>query len=124
MLPKKYRLPSFCIPKLIKTGKRVNGDWLSIIFKKRKNNNLSRWAFVISKKISKSAVCRNRIKRQLSNIILNEFTGKIKGHDVIILVTKKITNKEFRQMKAEVKSVLENLKARCLDNRKDKKIKT
>lgn len=84
MLKKKYRLPANV---RMKRAKKISSKYF---FLNTEDNGLacSRFAFVISKKVDKRAVVRNRIKRKLTEII-NINLEKIKiGMDMIFILRK------------------------------------
>lgn len=71
--------------KVFQKGKGFKRDFIYLKFV---NNNLnySRFGFVISKKVSKKAVFRNKIKRQLRHAVKN-FISKIKKNkDIVIII--------------------------------------
>lgn len=49
--------------------------------------NTSRFSIVVSKKVHKSAVGRNRIRRRLYEIIRHELPAITTVHDVVVIVT-------------------------------------
>lgn len=68
-----------------------------------------RFGFVVSKKISKKAVERNKVKRLLSTILqkrLNRFNKKTKG---IILVKSCILEKKEAEISMEIDKILERV---------------
>lgn len=98
MLAKKYRLQ---IDEWLKDKKkRIFGRKSDFFVVKTSANNLdfSRFGVVISAKVSKSAVVRNRIRRTIFNFIrLNKFQ-EIAGNDVLIIVlppAAKLTRQEI-----------------------------
>ena len=70
----------------------------------------SRFAFVISTKVSKKSTIRNRIKRQLREIIrLNK--QKIKpGFDLVISASAKSIGKEYSELESELAELLDKAK--------------
>jgi len=106
VLPKKNRVPSFLIPKLLKKGNRVGGNALTLVYKKSNQQKNNRWAFIVPTKACKKAVGRNKIKRRLRNIVARINLQK-NGFDLVILVNEKLISKKFEQMKAEVKNLLQ-----------------
>lgn len=107
MLSKKHRLP---IQKFIKSHS-TNGARSDYFFVKFKTNNLpfSRFGVVISRKVSKSAVKRNRIKRIIFDFIrLKEYYLKA-GKDVLIIVSPQAG----KLMKAEIEKELEDMLIKC-----------
>jgi len=86
-------------------GKTIAGK---LIFLKIQKNNLdvSRFGFVVSSKISKRAVIRNRIKRRLKEIVKG---FKLKGFDVIITVKLEIVDKTYQEIKSDFENVIKNI---------------
>ena len=72
----------------------------------QKNDDLKKFGFIISKKISKKAVDRNRIRRVLSEIVRNNLIKFKDGVRVIFLVKKEILNKKREEIEKEVKKFL------------------
>ena len=77
------------------------------IFKIMKNNlGLNRFGFVVSKKVTKKAVIRNKVRRRLSEIIKNKM-GNIKtGTDLVIIALPGIEKKEFSEIKEAINNAL------------------
>ena len=80
----------------------------SLYLKIDKNNlQSSRFGFVVSKKFSKKAINRNRIKRILREVVKERIDAVKKGMDIVIVVSpeikadfqelKEITNKLFKK---------------------------
>lgn len=94
---------------VFKKGKTQKGKFL--ILKYIKNNlKESRFAFIISQKISKKTVVRNKIKRRLSEIVrekLKEFREKIDG---IFIALSGIENQNFQVLKNDVEEIFKKLK--------------
>jgi len=69
--------------------------------------NVSRFGFVVSTKISKLAVVRNRIKRQVrevSRLLIKD--GQIKcGFDAVILLERGLIDKKTEIISVEVKKI-------------------
>ncbi len=67
-------------------------------------NNLSkiRVGFVVSKKVSKKAVFRNKIKRQLREIVRPKIKNFQQGVDLIIFAKPEILGKDFAEIKKVV----------------------
>jgi ribonuclease P protein component len=69
--------------------------------------NLSRFGFVISSKVSKKAVVRNKIRRRLRTSVGRRL-GDIKpGYDIAVLVFKDVLDMGFKDMDASVERLLE-----------------
>lgn len=116
MLPKKYRLPSYLIPQVLKKGKRFHSKLFTLIVDSASPpssgiaNFSSRFAIIVPIKINKRSTKRNRIKRQLHEIIrLNLKKIKV-GYNVILLAKRPIINENFASIKAEVEKLLKKAK--------------
>jgi len=72
---------------------------------------VSRFGFIISKKIDKRAVRRNRIKRLLREAIRCLLPQIEKGYDVVFLVKKGIARQDYQTILLAVKKAL---KRECL----------
>jgi ribonuclease P protein component len=59
---------------------------------------LNRLGIIISLKISKSAVVRNKIKRQIRVIFKKNIEESAKSYDFVIIVLDKIINKEYKEI--------------------------
>lgn len=97
MLSKKYRLKkSGDIKGVLKFGRTDREGFL--ILKTRKNNlDISRFAFLISLKISKKATVRNKLKRKLSEYIrlnLSEIKNNI---DAVLIVASDFSKKDNKE---------------------------
>lgn len=110
MLAKKYRLnKEIDINKVLKRGK----NYFSPIFNlKILENNLSnsRFCIIISTKISKKSVVRNRAKRQLSNIIYNNLFNISQNHDFVILTKPAVTITKHQELERVLISLFKKAK--------------
>lgn len=107
MLPKKNRL-NLKKETFFKRKNNLfyNGFLFGVSFLKE-NSQPSKFAFLVSKKIDKRATKRNRIKRLLAAAV-REFLPQIKdGFKFVFLVKKEILDKDFWEIKKEVKNFLE-----------------
>jgi len=98
MLPKANRLKKKQdIEWVFKKGKGFKEDFL--ILKITKNRlSQARFAFVISQKVSKKAVIRNKIRRQLSEVIRMRLKKLKKGIDVLLITLPGFAIKDFWEM--------------------------
>lgn len=84
MLPRKNRLiKKKDFDKIYKRGKIIGGKFFLLRFLPN-NLKTARIGFVISTRISKSAVKRNRLKRQLREIIRDKLSYVSFGYDLVI----------------------------------------
>ena len=90
--------------KLFKKGKSFRNNFLIL---KIAQNNLkeSRFGFIISKKVSKKAILRNKIKRRLRDIIRQNIKDIKKGIDVVLIILPGLEKKNF----LEIKEILNTL---------------
>ncbi|MBU2472620.1 ribonuclease P protein component [Patescibacteria group bacterium] len=99
MLPRKYKLKKDNdFKKVFNKGKYYQKDFIKIKFLKN-DLEINRFGLIIGLKISKKAVQRNKIKRQLEEIIQSELEQIRKGIDIIILVQPEIIEKEYQEIK-------------------------
>ncbi len=91
--------------RIIKSVKPLNaGDYL--IYVEKNQSNIYHFGFSVGKKIG-NAVTRNKIKRQLKNI-LDEKNYK-NGFNCIIIVKKGILDKSFQQRKDDLLKAIKKL---------------
>jgi ribonuclease P protein component len=113
MLPKVNRLKKKKeFEKVFKKGRFLKEDFLIL---KAIPNNLknSRFGFIISSKVSKKAVVRNKIKRWLRNIILfklKEDNQMKEMMDVVIIVKPGILIKNFQEVEVVINKIFQKLK--------------
>ena len=60
---------------------------------------ISRFGFIVSAKISKKAVDRNKIKRRLRQVVEDNIKEIKPGYDVVIITQAAIINKEYKEIK-------------------------
>jgi len=85
-----------------------------LILRVQKNNlSESRFGFIVSLKVSKKAVARNKVRRRLSEIIRVEFKNIKSGLDMVFISLSGIEKKEFSEIKEAVNNLLS--KAKCLN---------
>lgn len=94
---------------IFKKGKGLKEKFL---FVKIKNNgmDLNRFGFIVSKKVSKKAVIRNKIKRRLREIIKARIAKMKQGYDIIILVYPEIKEKSFLEIENIVDKIFKKVK--------------
>jgi ribonuclease P protein component len=99
MLPKRNRLKKKKdIERVLKKGR---GFKENLLFLKIINNNLkeSRFAFMVSKKVSKKAVLRNKIKRQLRELVRLNLKNIKKGFDAVLMISPNFQKTDFNNLK-------------------------
>lgn len=106
MLPKRYRIrKNKDFKRIACFGQKKYTQ--EIILKWLKNNlKSSRYGIVVSLKVAKKATIRNKIKRQISEIIRKNI-GFIKpGYDIIFITTPAIKNLSFQKIKNKINYLL------------------
>ena len=92
-LPKKNRLSDKSgIEKVFKKGKRLDSELFSIKFLPAGNNS-SKFAIVVSLKISKKAALRNKIRRMISEIIRLNISKLKPGYSIVLMVKPAVLDK-------------------------------
>ncbi len=110
MLPKANRLKkNKDFERVFRVGEGYKEDFL---FLKIRENNLetSRFGFVVSKKFSKKALIRNRIKRQLREIVKLKLSKIKKGIDGVILVRPGLRDKDFWELEEVINKLFKKAK--------------
>lgn len=102
MLAKKHRLPKGV---RIKNGRTFSSRFF--LLKTGENNEgLSRFGFLVSKKISKSAVIRNRIKRQIRRCIEENLNNIISGVDMLFIAKNESINSTTEEICLSLNKIL------------------
>ncbi len=103
MLAKAYKISD---PKRIleveREGKMLQSKSFGVSFLKREDSGYPRFAFVISKRISKLAVNRIRINRALNEGVRRIFFSIPKGYDFVILAKTDIASKTTEEIMKEI----------------------
>jgi len=107
MLAKRYRFHSRGgVNFTYKHGKTIRTPKISLVFAKNSRNH-QRFAVVISKKVIKSAVGRNRVRRRVYEAIrLNLPEFKDKKDCIFVIYSKTVKEMPFEELKNLVNSLL------------------
>jgi ribonuclease P protein component len=94
--------------RVFKTGQSF---YAKVFGLKALSNNLltTRFGILVGLKVSKKAVIRNKIKRQIRAIISKEIPRLKPGYDVVIVVFNLILDKEFTEIEDLLKKGLKKL---------------
>jgi ribonuclease P protein component len=105
---RKYRLRGKEFEEVLKKGKgfRVNGLVLKLILKERGK----KFGFLISKKVLKKAVQRNKLKRRLREILRERVENIREGVRAVFIAFGGIEEKEFFELKEIFKKILKKSK--------------
>ena len=113
MLSKKYCLKrKKDFERVIKKGKKIEKNFLVLKFF-RNSLDVTRTGFVVSQKVSKKAILRNKIKRRLREIIKINLPNLEPGYDLIFFTKKGIIEKNFLEIKDTAEQILKKAKLIC-----------
>ena len=111
MLSKRYRFHSRGgVRYTYQNGKTIRGSRISLVFAENTRNK-QRFAVVVSKKVMKSAVGRNRIRRRVYEAIRLQLGKITKPVDCIFIIyNKEVMGMEFRELQNRVADLLKEAK--------------
>ena len=102
MLSKKYRLKKKKdFERVVKKGRPLQGRFLVLKFIKNKQGE-SRIGFIVSKRVSKKAVLRNKAKRRLRAAVRELILHLKEGYDIIIFSRASIIDAQFQEIKQDI----------------------
>jgi len=110
MLAKQYRLTKEQDFKRVSTSGR---SFFSSLFRVRLIGNsldLSRFAIVTSNKLSKKAVVRNKIRRQISEILRLNIKKFVEGSDIVIWPKTTALDKSYGELEEQLLKLLAKAK--------------
>jgi len=112
MLAKKFRFHrQNDVRRVYRNGSSARSSHLSLKYLKQPSSSDNRVAVVVSKKVDKKAVVRNRIRRRVYEIIRNRWAGTRQGYDLVFTVhNKSIATIDHLELEAEIKKLLEKAK--------------
>lgn len=110
MLPKENRLThKKDFDKIFKEGKGFFAG--SIGIKSAPNDFVySRFGIIVSNKVSKKAVVRNKLRRQIREIIRLNLKNIKNGMDVAIICNPGLEKKEYKEIENELLQILKRVK--------------
>lgn len=110
MLSKKYRLQKRNdIRAVFKRGRSLSNLDMRIQYLLNQCGS-PRVAFIVSNKVSKSAVVRNTLRRRLRVIISLNLEKISKNFDIIVSVSPRLGNRDFFYLKNSLENLLERAK--------------
>ena len=107
MLPSKYRLKgkvNFARAEI--DGRLIQSRSFGVEVFDRKDDDVSRFGFIISTRISKKAVVRNKIKRIISSYISQISKTLKKGQDVVFLIKPSIVKLTRDEIEKETNEII------------------
>ena len=114
MLPKDFRLKKHsAFAATYRTGKTLHKDGITMFIGKEKNNDFpTKVGFVVSKKIHKRAVKRNRIKRLMREsyrLLIKENSVSDKYISLIFVASSKLLNMNFKDIDNAIRKLVYKL---------------
>jgi len=107
MLASKYGLKGTKAFQRVETeGKMVQSDSFGVAFVDRKDNEISKFGFIVSNKISGDSTQRNRVKRALKAAVRYGLADLKDGFDVVFLAKQGILRKSTDEIMNEVRCAL------------------
>lgn len=87
--------------RIFKHKKVFGNKHLTLLYR---NNGLTynRCAFIVSKKVSKKAVVRNKIRRRLKNILIIRSDRLVSGYDLVFLAKSKTAEIDYQTLSHSV----------------------
>lgn len=117
MLPRHNRLPAFEVRRIMRHGIRYSAESVTCIYHIRKTSqgeitpvpHTPRFSFVVSVKVSKSAVVRNRVRRILRESIHHMVPTIADKVDMVIIGTKGLITLPQSDVEVRIINVLKKL---------------
>jgi ribonuclease P protein component len=110
MLASKFRLTGSANYKKVQNEGRVyQSENFGIAYVKRDDSSPSRFGFIVSTKIAKDAVDRNRLKRAMSEAVRTSTIYLTEGYDVVFLAKTSILKSPTSEIMKEVKNALQSV---------------
>ena len=106
MLPKANRLTKETDFKKIAKGAKPIHSKFFLLKKLSTPEKLVKFGIVISSKISKKAVVRNKIRRQIREVLKENLADIKTGQKVMIVVKDTALNKDFKEIKQDLENLL------------------
>ena len=116
VLPKENRLKrNKDFEQVFKKGKGLRKDFLFLKVLKKEEESEPKFGFVVSQKISKKAVLRNKAKRKLREIVRKRIKKIKKGVDGVLVALPGIEKKSFKELERTIIELFE--KAGIIDSK-------
>lgn len=108
MLAKRYRFHGHNSLRFVYTkGKTVRARYISLKYCKNNRRTDSRVAVVVSKKVTKKAPVRNRIRRRLYEGMRQEWAMIQPGYDIVVTVfDERVANEPYEKLAATIADLL------------------
>ncbi len=108
MLKKNLRLDQKAFAKVLKNGRRMEENGLSVKFLPNRLNH-PRFGLVLSKKVLKLATDRNLLRRQIFEIIQANLAENQINFDIIFLLRHDLSTKTFTELKTIFSDIIRKI---------------
>lgn len=108
MLPKNRRIQKKLFSSVVLLGKRYNSEHFLAYINEIEKNKPSIFSFSVSKKVCKSAVDRNRLRRQGYSVISKHLNEILSGHTCFFSFKKGLKPITFNEIEREVGDILKS----------------
>ena len=109
MLPKQYRLPTSQFQSVFRLGRKMHTDNLMCVVQIT-TEKVSRFAFVVSTKIAKHAVDRNRMKRLLRESVHHLLPSIQSGYDVVFVTKNNFADKTSKEIATHISDLFRSIR--------------
>ena len=99
MLPKQNRLPGYLIPSVLASTKTLHSPYFTLKLKPSDKDGPCQVGFIVSTKIAKKAVDRNKLKRQLKASLYPHLKNLKTNHHLIFLAKHPLKQANFKTIK-------------------------
>jgi ribonuclease P protein component len=107
MLPLKHRLPLRTQQEFFAASRRLYGRYVTVFYMKT-DIEIMRGVVVVPKKVSKKAVVRNKIKRQIRSL-LSKCLITLKNYDLMVVVKKESVGVSFSELAQDFENTVVKL---------------
>lgn len=104
MLSKRNRLPKISFENVLKNGRGFRKDLIFIKVLPNVSGH-NRFGFLVTKKVSKKAVIRNKVKRRLREAVRKLLPKTKKGIDVVVGALPGLENRDFWDIAATIEAL-------------------
>ncbi|MBU0731405.1 ribonuclease P protein component [Patescibacteria group bacterium] len=99
--------------KTFSTGKTASSGLFVVKYSKNSARN-SRFAVIVSNKVSKKAVLRNKLRRRVKSWLLEQGTNILPGQDVIIIAKHQAAGAEINEIRKNLEKAF--VRAKLIKN--------
>ena len=106
MLPKENRLPAHKIKQVLDLGRWLKSQPLSLVALEDKKARETKIAVIVPTKIEKRAIARNRLRRQIREILRKKTFHLKKGKEIIVMVNPGAVKKSSKKLEEAIEELL------------------